>query len=295
MLTPQQSYPALAQALGLANGLYLKREDLHPYGSHKGRSLPNMIEAHAAQGIKNFVISSSGNAALAAIHAIKQHNQNNPSSQLTLKIFVGQKINLTKLKNLKSLILNLESVSIAQVSNPKQSAFQLDKAGTAKTLRQSTDDIALVGYVSLAKELNEIPNLQAIFIPTSSGTTAQALGEGFLKYNPKVQIHIVQTEACHPIAEVFEKKFTLRSFSEAGAIVDRTAHRKKKVINLIQKTNGSGWIVSDEEIKAAMRLVKETTGIDISPNSALSVAGTQKALKNGVNFTKAVACLITGQ
>lgn len=292
MLTPQTFQPKLAQALGVTS-LYFKREDLHPYGSHKGRSIPAIIEAYRKQGVKNFVISSSGNAALAAIHAIRQNE--------TLTIFVGKNIDTDKLKMLHATCDVLTGITIKQTTNPKQQAFQMDKIGQAKNLRQSTDDLALIGYGLLAIELNGIPNLQTVFIPTSSGTTAQALGEWFAVHNPAVQIHIVQTESCHPIGEVFDKPLPHPPLpgeekikSIASAIVDRVAHRKAKVVEIINQSNGSGWIVSDEEIQHAVRITKETTGIDISPNSALSVAGLKKAIDFGRQLTGVVVCLITG-
>jgi threonine synthase len=46
--------------------IWLKREDLNPHGSHKDRSLAYQISLAAARGDREVVISSSGNAALAA-------------------------------------------------------------------------------------------------------------------------------------------------------------------------------------------------------------------------------------
>src|SRR3989338_315504 len=297
LITPQNSYSELAKALGVPE-LILKREDLHPYGSHKGRSIPYMIEEYMKQGYRDFVISSSGNAALAAIHWAKDKNVN-------LKIFVGGKISDEKLKRLKSEIRNPKSeILIEKVERPKQSAF-LEAKNNERVinLRQSTDDLALAGYKTLAAELRQIKNLQTIFVPTSSGTTAQALG----KFLPDIQIHIAQTTACHPIAEIFspyEVREHLSRFyigreiergSLANAIVDKVAHRKEKVIEVIKTTNGFGWIISDEEIKNAIKLVKETADIDISPNSALAVVGLQKAVKNNWTWNGPVVCLITGK
>lgn len=295
MKTPQQSYPELARALGLDNQLFLKREDLHKYGSHKGRSIPLMIKTYAKQGITDFVISSSGNAALAAIHAVSQYNKNNPGSNIKLQIFVGKKIDRTKLNSLHT-IHNIQdtSIQIEQVERPKQEAFQLDKEGKAKYLRQSIDDLALEGYIELTQELNKLPNLEAIFIPTSSGTTAQALGQAFQNLNQNPQIHIVQTSFCHPIAEAFNKGLTADRLSIASAIVDNVAHRKQAVIEIIKQTKGFGWIVTDEEIEKAIEITKQITGIDISPNSALSIAGLKKAIENGWKFEGSIVCLITG-
>jgi len=298
MKTHQPTFIELNKALGL--DVYLKREDEHKYSSHKGRSIPLMVKKYnKEEDITNFVISSSGNAAIAAIHTIQAHNKNN-ANNLTLKIFVGQNIDKKKLKVLKAIIED-KNISLEQVKKPKQSAFALDKAGKAKNLRQSTDDNALMGYYELAEEVNNIPNLQAIFVPTSSGTTAQGLGMAFdiipaSKFGGQQhpQIHIVQTTSCHPIAEEFDKNFEATETSLAGAIVDNVAHRKEKVIEQIKKSSGSGWIVTDEELKNAINLVEETCKIKISYNSALSVAGLIKAMNSGWKFDGAIVCLITG-
>jgi len=316
MKTPQQSYPELNKALGV--DVYLKREDQHKYSSHKGRSIPLMIK-HYYKGRKikhedgteeltptfrNFVVSSSGNAAIASIHAIQAHNRNNPE-KLSLTIFIGSNIDPKKLKILTAIIED-PKVKLQQVERPKQAAFQMEKENnTVKYLRQSTDDLALMGYFELAQELNRIPNLQAIFIPTSSGTTAQALGEAFENIEPSAwggkqnpQIHIVQTTACHPMvtgmanASLSDTNTTKHSI--ASAIVDNIAHRKEKVIEVINRSHGSGWIVTDDEIKQAQKLIKDTCNIATSPNSALSVAGLMKALQSGSKYNEVVVCLLTG-
>ncbi len=293
MKTPQQSYPDLAQALGIDN-LYLKREDLHKYGSHKGRSIPYMIKTYFKRdGFRDFVISSSGNAALAAILATNKHNKNNPENKIRLRVLVGKKISNKKLSKLNREIKD-KDISIEQVERPKQIAFQMDKNAEAKHLRQSTDPLALEGYMELAKDLEKIPDLRAVFIPTSSGTTAQALGEQFLKLENPIQIHIVQTTTCHPIAEEFDQ-ISKEESSLAGAIVDNVSHRKAEVIEAIKSTSGSGWIVNNDQITAAIDIVKRNTNITISPNSALSIAGLKKAISSDYKIEGAVTCLITGE
>ena len=301
MKTPQQAYPPLAKALGLSS-VFLKREDEHPYGSHKGRSIPHMMKTYIKRdNVRNFVISSSGNAGLAAIRMAIKHNQNNPDKQITLRVFVGEHIDEKKMERLHTEIhTQALGIYIEQVERPKQEAFKLDKEGTATSLRQSTDDLALEGYQELAFELMKIPNLQAVFIPTSSGTTAQAIAEVFAKEQPTTQVHIVQTTACHPIAEALGAtslpltKGENKRGSIAGAIVDNVALRKSAVVESITKTHGNGWIVTDEDITSAQQITQQTTGIAISPNSALAVAGLKKAIEAGIKFDGAVACVITG-
>lgn len=248
MNTPQTRTNELAKKLGLDTDLFLKREDKHKYGSHKGRSIPLMIKKYTEQGIRKFGISSSGNSALSAMHAVNIFNESS-DEKIYLQVYVGKKIDVNKMDRLEKLVST--NITIEQVGKPKQKVFQLDSAGTIKSLRQSTDDSALVGYESLANELAEIKYLKAIFIPTSSGTTAEALHKYFTQKDMEVQIHIVQTIACHPIAEKFD---TNRASSQAeksiaGAIVDKVAHRKINVVKAIGDSGGFGWIVDDEEIK----------------------------------------------
>lgn len=293
MKTKQQSAPKLATALGISE-VYLKREDEHKYGSHKGRSIPLMIKTAVKEGIRDFVISSSGNAALAAVLATVAHNQNNPDKQITLRVFVGQNIEQHKLEFLQKRITD-QHILLEQVERPKQAAFQLDKEGAATSLRQSTDDTALLGYEELAKDLSKIPQLAAVFVGTSSGTTAQGIGEAFARMDNKAQIHIVQTAACHPIAEALGVQAPTAERSIAGAIVDKVAHRKNAVVQVVQQSNGAAWVVTDDEIKAARELVKETLNIQISNNSALSVAGLQKAIRNGFTWEGPVVVLICGR
>ncbi len=294
MLTPQTKHLKLAKALGLSQTLYFKREDLHPLMSHKGRSIPLMMLSHLEQGQKNFVVSSSGNAAIASALYIKKLNQK-IKDKLNLQIFVGEKIDPAKLNKLKKL--TNKNISLVQIKNPKQSAFQLQKNKGAAWLRQSTDDTALLGYADLAKELSKIKNLSAVFVPTSSGTTALGLAQAFKKLKLKIQIHVVQTVAVHPIVDNFVSMSNccIEKESLASAIVDKIALRKLPLLKIIKENRGYGWMAENKEIEAMMKLVMKTEKIKLSPNSALAVVGLQQAIQNNWKFAGPAVCLITGQ
>lgn len=289
MITPNQSAPKLAKKLGLNAELILKREDLHPYGSHKGRSMPFIIQEYIKKGIKNFVISSSGNAALAAAETVKDYNSEDPDKKISLKIFIGENIDSEKFKKIQNYS-KFENIFIEQTKRPKQSAFLANKEKGLTLLRQSTDDLALKGYQELADELGEV---SAVFIPTSSGTTAQGLYEGFKKNNLTPQIHIAQTTECHPFAESDKKIKAEKSL--ALAIVDTVGHRRQEIKNVLKNSRGRGYIITNKEIKKAMKLIKKTENLEISPNSALSIAALRQAIKDKTDLGKKVVCLITGK
>ena len=284
MITPLEQQTALAAALDIP-ALWFKREDLHPYGSHKGRSIPVMIDYYREKGDRRFAITGSGNAALAAaMHAQKLNS-------IDLDIFVGNHIASHKLEKLK--LLENNHIRVLSKERPLQALTQTMNEG-ARSLRQSTDDVALLGYKALAEELADRKGIGAIFIGTSSGTTAQALAQFFAGTKPKVQVHIVQTSSCHPMSEAFDSYDGEDEASIADAIVDKTALRKDALISLIKKTGGYGWFASNDEIIAAQNLVLQHTHLDISTNSALSVVGAMQAAYRTWDFGGDVVCMICG-
>ncbi|MEN9524067.1 MAG: Pyridoxal-phosphate dependent enzyme [Candidatus Parcubacteria bacterium] len=317
-MTPIENHPKLASAIGLSD-LYFKREDMHPYGSHKGRSIPVMIDHYFANGDRGFAISSSGNAALAAALHIQ-----NPKSNLVgskLDIFVGNHVSIDKLKKIRDIAdKSGGAIRVLVKERPLQALTQVAQEGV-RSLRQSTDDEALVGYDSLAKEIltqvtqakgstskssgakniargiseSSASKIRAVFMGTSSGTTAQALAQYFLRNKSKIQMHIVQTSSCHPLADTFETYDGPNEKSIADAITDITGHRKSALVPLIEKTGGRAWVATNEDIATAQELVNINANLEISTNSALSVVGAMKAAYVGHKIDGTVVCIMGGE
>ncbi len=313
-ITPNEYYPTLAKEIGVQS-LYFKREDLHPLGSHKGRSIPHMIDIHLANNINHFVISSSGNAALAAALYITELNKSRADNPIMLEIFAGKHINphkLTRLQDLRS-----DSILVSIHERPRQMLFIKTKDPSIRSLRQSTDDTALVGYGTLAQELAMIPDLEAVFIGTSSGTTAEALASYFIQHakegatkdtkdstknSQQIEVHIVQTPSCHPLADAvtealgdIPEEIDTVEVSLADAIVDNTAERRTSLTPLIEASGGNSWIVNNESIRIAKELTLKYANLPISNNSALSVAGVMSAVYTGKTWKGSVVCIICGE
>lgn len=305
-ITPNEYYPTLAKEIGVQS-LYFKREDLHPLGSHKGRSIPHMIDIHLANNINHFVISSSGNAALAAALYVTELNKSRADNPIMLEIFAGKHINphkLTRLQDLRS-----DSILVSIHERPRQMLFIKTKDPSIRSLRQSTDDTALVGYATLAQELAMIPDLEAVFIGSSSGTTAEALASYFIqrtkdsaKNSQLIEVHIVQTPSCHPLADAvtealgdIPEEIDTVEVSLADAIVDNTAERRTSLTPLIEASGGNSWIVNNESIRIAKELTLKYANLPISNNSALSVAGVMSAVYTGKTWKGSVVCIICGE
>ncbi len=288
-VTPTEKQPELAAAIGFSQ-LYFKREDQHPYGSHKGRSIPPMIDQYVTRGDRRFAITGSGNAALAAALHIQKLNKG-ATDAIELEIYTGNHISSHKLAKIKAL--EDDHIRIFGKERPLQALTEASQNGY-RSLRQSTDDEALAGYGPLAQELAETKDIGAVFIGTSSGTTAQALAAYFSGKKLPIQVHIIQTSSCHPMVDEFETVDAPDERSIADAIVDQTAMRKAKLIPLIKKTGGRGWCASNEDIESAIELVKKHSNLDISTNSALSVVGAMQAAYMGYEIEGAIICMICG-
>jgi len=280
MITPIEQSKNLSAQAGVP--VYLKREDLHPLCSHKGRSIPVMIDTYIKKGITSFAISSSGNAALAAaLHLLKIN------SNAKLAILVGEKIPDEKLKPLLELVN--KNITVSKVARPLMGLAAFEKRGYT-SLRQSTDESALTGYFELANEIIEgTPDVSDVFVATSSGTTAVALHKQFTKCGKHIKVHIVQTPACHPFIESDEDETSL-----AYAIVDKVGHRKTQIRETIKESHSRGIIARDEYIVKAQKIL-EDEGITTTPNGALSIAGLLAHLDQGSFIKKQAVCIIGGK
>jgi threonine synthase len=291
MITPQSESPEIAKELGVPK-LYFKREDLHPYGSHKGRSIPVIIDLAVKAGADKFALSSSGNAALAALRHIQKRNAEGAGLRLT--IFIGKKIDPAKKDSLLKEIPD-DKIEVIQTERPLKALSEKIKKDGCVGLRQSNNPDALLGYDELAYEIGGTPDLSAVFIGASSGTAAQAIAEHFIKYEKKAAVHIVQTTENSALVDTYGEGEIAKEKSIADAIVDKLGYRQDDLQKALEETGGFGWIASNDEIRRAQSLLKEKADIDATPNGALSLAGLMKAIKKGRRFEGSVVCVITGR
>lgn len=263
--------------------IYFKCEFENPTGSHKDRAFAYQISKLKEQGINRAVISSSGNAAISAANYCKLAN-------IELTVFVSANINKNKLKVLENL-----NRKIITTPRPISDSVKYAKEQKAYNLRQSTDPNAPIGYGSIAVEIINLGVLpDVIFLPVSSGTALVGIAEGFEKLKHKVSIHAVQTDVVHPIAGFFDKNFQIGSKkSLTDAIVARYTPREDEVIQIIKKTDGWGWVISNQEMEKS-RAWLLSHNLDCSYEGAAALAAYWKAKEKGYNF-KSIVCILTGK
>jgi len=263
-------------------GIIFKREDENPSGSVKDRGISYQLNWAKKQGIKDLVISSSGNAAISACYFCQK-------LELNLSVFVSPKINKKKLE-----IIHNYPFRVFVSPRAKSDSIKFAKKNNFFHLRASTDPRGKAGYQAVAKEI--VANqgqVDSIFIPVSSGTILVGIAEGFKAIGYLPQIHAVQTTAVHAIVRNFNQDFVATKTSLASALVAKYTPCKKQAINLIKESGGFGWIISDQEILAADQWLQEK-GIITSFEGGAALAAIWKAKKNNWQLGK-TACLLTGK
>lgn len=290
-----------ASSIGLAHAeLHAKMEMFNPTGTHKDRSLAPWILHYKNNGEKELVISSSGNSALSAAKYSKECG-------LKLYIFLSASVDpkkLEKIKKYKNTFLNISKT-------PKSDAIKFSKNMRLVNLRSSLDDKALEGYKAITHELSQqLPRADNIFVPTSSGTTLEGMYLGYKEKGVKPpSFYVVQTARVHPIASCFDKNFSKERVSYADAIVDNIAHRKNIVTDVVKETKGGGYVVSNNELEEARKILANVTfsesdpastrsdhrELDVGWQSILSFAGFLKYVrgKPAEASTKISVCLFT--
>ena len=245
----------------------VKDENSNPNGSFKDRSLAYQISNYIAQGKTKFVISSSGNAAISAAAYVGLAGG-------SLTVFVSDQINPLKLAKLNELVD--DKIELIQSKKAKSDAVLFAKENDCINLRGSQDQTAIDGFKTIAYEIIEqFPEIDSIFLPCSSGTSAIGIHKGFKEHKKNVRIFICQTTKICPMASIFDKDYVKSEKSFADAITDRVALRKDEVVQIVKLSGGSGIVVNDAYLYQAKTLA-ESQNLYYSYNSLLALAGFMK-------------------
>jgi len=151
--------------------LWVKHEDESITGSHKFRGLTYQLSSLLDRGIKQAVLSSSGNAAISASRLIA-----NTESKLKLFVFLSRKTPPEKLAAIQHSSALIPILS----SRPLRLAKYAAKHFKLKDLRPSVDPNSRIGFRSLGFEIFEQkPEIDNIFSFATSFASVQGIMEAY--------------------------------------------------------------------------------------------------------------------
>ena len=260
----------------------LKREDQNPTGSLKDRGMAFLISKALSEGFNNFVLSSSGNAAISSANYCKK-------AELKLKIFVSPKIDKNKM-----LVLKQMRADVSTDNRPLTMAARFSKENNAYNLRPSLNKFGGEGYQTISFELTDgNQEISDIFIPVSSGVNLLGIYQGFKKTKMLPRLHLCQSSAVCPLACLFDRDYPPEEVSLATALVAKHSPLKQQILKAIEESGGTGWVIGNEQIRQADKILRGHK-IETSAEGALALAAVEKARKKGWQIKKGV-CLLTGK
>lgn len=271
-------------------GVYYKLEDENVTGSVKSRGMCWQVHDLLTKGVNHAVISSSGNAAVAFAYYCKE-------AGITAYVFVPINIESYRLERLQRYTSN-----ITRTADALNKAQEFAREKGFAFVRQSTDDNATKGYEGLYDELSlqlRDQNIRmdevSIFFPVSSGTTVAGFYTGAQKSGSELfpQIHIVQSQAVHPLAYQFDFDVKRKSQSVVTGIVARETERGEFVVNVIHSTGGSGWVVPDTLVRKMHHELEAELRRTVSMEGALARAGLEKARQKNFALKKYSVVMLT--
>lgn len=281
--------------------VYIKDERYGPTSSFKDRQAAVAVAAMNENGIREAVIASTGNAAVAYAAACAR-------AGIKLWVFMTSLVPQEKLR--EAALFGAEVIRVSgNYDQTKQIAGQfaqrknllLDRGASSVPARESMKTIAY----EIVEQLGwRTPDwyIQAV----SGGLGPLGVYQGFKEMyemgliNKVPKLAIIQAEGCSPMVQAFKqgKDSAAPVIPDTRIIILSTGDPGKAYTylwNLTQKYGGVMESVTDLEAYNAMKSLAKSEGMAVEPATAVAFAGFEKLSKQGfIGKDELVAINCTG-
>ena len=284
--TPLLLSGRFATSLG-HNRVFIKDERYGPTSSFKDRQAAVAVAAMRENNIREAVIASTGNAAVAYAAACAR-------AGIKLWVFMTSLVPQEKLR--EAALFGAEVIRVSgNYDQTKQIAAQfaqrknliLDRGASSIPARESMKTIAY----EIVEQLGwQAPDwyIQAV----SGGLGPLGVYQGFKELFDMGLIHrvpklaIIQAEGCSPMVKAFQagKEFADAVIPDTRIIILSTGDPGKSYTYLwkiIQQHGGTMESVTDAEAFASMRALAKSEGMAVEPATSVAFAGLEKMLAEG--------------
>jgi threonine synthase len=285
--TPLLRAERLEQELG-HTGLWIKDERRHPTGSFKDRQASFTVSALKAQGVKELVLASTGNAAAAyAAYCAR--------AGIKLWTFLTSSVPAEKMRELA-----LYGAEVIKITGTYDQAKKIaadfatrhgityDKGAKGITGKESMKTIAL----EITEQMGwRAPDWYVQAVSGGIGPLGVLKGfqdlyaAGLIDRVPKIAV--VQVEGCAPMVHSWEKDLSdAEPVYQPDTLITILGTGKPGMAYTILKQasdryGGAMVAVSDGEAFRAMRRVARTEGFSMEPAASVAFAGCEKLLTQG--------------
>jgi threonine dehydratase len=246
--------------------IFFKCENLQKTGSFKIRGATNGVFSLADETVARGVVTqSSGNhgAAIACAAAWRGMPawivmpRNAPSVKIAAVEGYGGRVTFCE----------------PTVSSRNEVSARVQQETGAALIHPFDDDRVIAGQATAAKELlEEVPDLDAILTPVSGGGLLSATCLSAKHLNPGIQVFGCEPERANDAYQSLQTG-TLQKLESSDTIADGLrASLAPRTFAILRRSLAGVFLVSEEEIVSAMRLIWERMKILVEPSSAVALA-----------------------
>ncbi len=267
--------------------LYIKDERYGPTGSFKDRQAALSVAAMLEAGIRECVIASTGNAAVAYAAACAR-------AGIKLWVFMTSLVPQEKLR--EAALFGAEVVKVSgNYDQTKQIAADfarrrgllLDRGAKSLAARESMKTIAY----EIVEQLGwRAPDWYIQSVSGGLGPLGayqgfrEMLDMGLINRIPKIAV--IQAEGCSPMVQAFKagRETATPVLPETRIAILSTGDPGQTYTYLwrvLQKYGGAMESVSDADAFASMRALAKAEGLAVEPATAVGFAGLEKLIRQG--------------
>ena len=282
--TPVMTNQSINEMFGI--NFYFKCENFQKIGAFKIRGGMNASLSLDANQLKNGVAThSSGNHAQALAYAAKM---------LGIKAYIvmpksSPQVKIDAVRGYGAEVIICEAHQVARETALNE---VVEKTG-AEFIHPYDDDRVITGQATCVKELlEEVPQLDAVITPVGGGGLLSGTCLGAHYYKPSMKVYAGEPEgAADAILSIQSGKVEKAPFINTIADGLMTT-LSERTLAIIKEHVTAILLVSDDEIKAALRLVYERMKIIVEPSCVVPLAA---AIRNKELFQgKNVGIILSG-
>lgn len=260
----------------------LKVETVNPIRSFKGRGADYLLH-RLGDPHQEIVCASAGNFGQGMAYACRKRG-------VHLVVYVAITANRLKIDRMRDLGAKIE-IEVGDFDAAKDAAKRHAEQTGALYVEDGLLGPIGEGAGTIAVELAEGDPLDAVFVPLGNGSLVNGMGT-WLKRHTKARVIAVCAAGAPSMALSMRERRAVSA--PAVTIADGIAVRVPvpEALSIMQDTVDEVMLVSDDEMRAAMRLLFYDAGLMVEPAGAAGVA----AIKQRAHELKSsrVATVLTG-
>jgi threonine dehydratase len=266
--------------------IFLKPENLQPFGSYKIRGVASVLRMAKTEELKHgLCAASAGNMAQAVAFAAQR-------SGIGCRIYIpdsAPEVKKSAIRKLGAVLVERPFHEIWKIVNGE---IKVDEPGLF--IHPAFNDRLLLGYGSIADELiADLPDIDAVVIPFGVGGLALGIAKRMSELRPSISIYLVEPETAAPFKQSL-KRGAASKIERMPSFVDAigTPEVLPQVFKRLTPSVTDSIVVTLAEIKETLRALYFNHKLICEGAGAASLAAATK-LSHSSSHNK-IACILSG-